>query len=159
MRRCTSVRHGNKETSIYTPSVIHTIHSLVQAQLRYNCGEGTIHLIRGIPSSYTLFNYASETQYTLSHIPPDTQDCGDTTITILLLPRSTSDITVVSLIEVTTVARKLDMRIWKLPVVWGQWPIRTRMWPWSHGRWHSTSTWRCDASNISPIHMVWQMRP
>ena len=132
MQRCTSVRHGNKETAIYTPSVIHTIHSLVQAQLRYNCGEGTIHLIRGIPSSYTLFNYASRTQYTLSHI---SQDCGNTTTTILLLPRSTSDITVVSLIEVTTVAWKLDVRIWEQPILWSLRSIRAQMWSRPHVWW------------------------
>ena len=40
--------------------VIHTIQSLVQDQTKYYYGEKELHLIGGIPSSYTLFFYTSE---------------------------------------------------------------------------------------------------
>ena len=39
--------------------VIHTIQSLVQDQTKYYYGERGLHLIGGIPSSYTLFFYTS----------------------------------------------------------------------------------------------------
>ena len=78
-------RHGNIETAIYIPLVIHTVHSLVQAQARVQLRWKTLHLIGGIPSSYTLFVYTSGIDYTQSHIPQVTQDSGDTTITILVI--------------------------------------------------------------------------
>ena len=39
--------------------VIHTIQGLVQDQTKYYYGERGLHLIGGIPSSYTLFFYTS----------------------------------------------------------------------------------------------------
>ena len=39
--------------------VIHTIQSLVQDQTKYYYGEKGLHLIGGIPNSYTLFFYIS----------------------------------------------------------------------------------------------------
>ena len=72
-------RHGNIETAIYIPLVIHTVHSLVQAQARVQLRWKTLHLIEGIPSSYTLFSYTSGAWYTPSRIPRSRRTVENTT--------------------------------------------------------------------------------
>ena len=62
----------------------YTIQGLVQNQTKYYYGERGLHIIGGIPSSYTLFFLHPRNYYTLSHIPQVTQDGGNTTIIILV---------------------------------------------------------------------------
>ena len=151
-------RHGNIETTIYIPLVIHTVHSLVQAQARVQLRWKTLHLIGGIPSSYTLFFYTSGTWYTPSRIPQDTQDCGEYNCYNTSGTTTNSDVSVVIFIEVTTMSWELNMIIWKQSVLWSLRSIRTRVWPWSNKRWQTGSTRRGDASYITPFHTFWQTR-
>ena len=121
--------------------------------------KGRLHLIGGIPSSYTLFFYTSGKWYTLSHIPRVTQDGGRYNCYNTSGATISSDISVVILIEVTPMSWKLNVIIWKQPIPWSLRSIRTRVWPGTIKRWQKRSTGRSDAPYISPIHTVRQSRP
>ena len=121
--------------------------------------KGRLHLIGGIPSPYTLFFYTSRRWYTLSHIPQVTPDGGRYNCYNTSGATSSSDISVVILIEVTPMSWKLNVIIRKQLMPWSLRSIRTQVWPGTIKQWQKRSTGRSDAPYISPIHMVWRSRP
>src|ERR687898_2151844 len=69
-----------------------------------------------------------------------------------------SDRSVVVLVEVTSIAGKLNMIIREQTISRSLWTIGARMRSWTNRRWPAGTTRWGDASYITPTHHVWQSR-
>ena len=152
-------RHGNIETAIYIPLVIHTIQGLVQDQTRYYYSEKRITSHGRHPKLlYIIFLHLRSAIHTKSY-PTVTQDCGEYNYYSTGETTTSSDGSVVILIKVATKAWKWNMIIWEQTVLRSLRTIGARMWPWSHRRWQTGTTRRGDASYITPLHTIGQSIP
>ena len=90
--------------------------------------------------------------------PTVTQDCGEYNYYSISETTTSSDGSVVVLIEVTSIAWKFNMIIREQTVLRSLWTKGARMRSWTNKRWPAgTARWG-DASYITPIHHVWQSR-